>query len=166
MLKSVLFAGAAALALSTPALAEIMVKDAYARASTGMSQSGAAFMEIHNTGPADRLIGAASDAADKVELHTHKENDQGVMRMVHVEEGFDIPAGGVHMLARGGDHVMFLGLKEPFEQGRIVTVTLTFEQAGDVTVEIPVDLERKPSHGAMGHGAMGHGAGHGMTAGN
>jgi copper(I)-binding protein len=46
------------------------------------------------------------------------------------------------------------------EQGAMVTVTLTFEKAGDVVVEIPVDLERQ-DHGGMqhGHGGMNHGAG-------
>jgi periplasmic copper chaperone A len=38
----------------------------------------------------------------------------------------------------------------------MVTVTLTFEKAGDVVVEVPVDLERKPMHGGMqmNHGTM------------
>jgi copper(I)-binding protein len=74
------------------------------------------------------------------------------MRMMEVEEGFAIPAGGSHALARGGDHVMFLGLTRSLEHGDTVTVTLTFEQAGDVEVEIPVDLERKPMHGQTKHG--------------
>ncbi len=30
-------------------------------------------------------------------------------------------------------------------------MTLVFEKAGDVAVEIPVDLERKPMEGAMKH---------------
>jgi copper(I)-binding protein len=46
---------------------------------------------------------------------------------------------------------MFMGLKEPLKHGEVVEVTLTFENAGDVVVEIPVDLERKPMHG---HGHM------------
>jgi copper(I)-binding protein len=64
------------------------------------------------------------------------------------------------MLARGGDHVMFMGLNEPFADGDTVAVTLVFEHAGEVAVEIPVDLNRKPTHGG-GHGA-GHGAGQGQ----
>jgi copper(I)-binding protein len=71
--------------------------------------------------------------------------------MMHVEEGFAVPAGGMHMLARGGDHVMLMGLNQSLAHGDVVSVTLTFEQAGDVTVDIPVDLERKPDHGAMDH---------------
>lgn len=142
----------AATLLAAPVLAaDISIEDAYARASN--AKAGAAFMMIHNTGATDdRLISAASDAAVRVELHTHKDMGDGVMKMMEVEEGFAIPGGGMHALARGGDHIMFMGLTEPFEQGEMVTVTLTFEQAGEMVVEIPVDLERQPGQGAMKHG--------------
>ncbi|WP_074221698.1 copper chaperone PCu(A)C [Rhodovulum sp. ES.010] len=149
-LKPMILAGALALASALPALAgDIVIEDPYARASTMMSKSGAAFMTLVNTGAEDdRLVAASSDIAAKVELHTHREDAGGVMRMVEVEEGFAVPAGGRHELARGGDHVMFLGLTRPLEQGDTVTVTLRFETAGEIVVEMPVDLGR----GAMGGG--------------
>lgn len=153
MTLKTLFAGACALALATPAFAEIVITDPYARSSGPLAKAGAAFMMIENTGAEDdRLIAAKSDIAVRVELHTHKDMGEGVMRMMEVEEGFPVPAGGAHMLQRGGDHVMFMGLKGPMEQGETVAVTLTFEKAGDMVVEIPVDLDRQPRHG-MGHGA-------------
>ena len=156
MMKSVL-AGAVALILATPVFADIDVVDAYARAASPTAKAGAAFMVIRNTGSEDdRLIAAASDIAARVELHTHNDMGEGVMKMMHVEEGFAVPAGDMHALARGGDHVMFMGLSRPMAQGDMVTVTLTFEKAGEVVVDIPVDLERED----MG----GHGAG--MPMGN
>ena len=157
--KTFAAAAVATISLAAPALAEsnIMVKDPYARVASKMSKSGAAFMVIKNTGDeADQLIDARSDVSKLVELHTHKENADGVMQMLHVPEGFTIPAGGMHMLARGGDHVMFMGLNEVLEHGDTVNVTLVFEKAGEMEVTIPVDLERKPKHG-MGH--MNHGGG-------
>ena len=163
MLKSVLLASTfGLLALSSTAMAEgITLRDAYMRVSGAMAKSGAAFMVIENTGAeADRLIAARSDVAAKVELHTHKQGADGVMQMVEVPEGFAIAAGGAHELARGGDHVMFLGLTRPLAQGDVVQVTLSFEKAGDVAVEIPVDLTREAS--GMGHGAGHGGAGHKM----
>jgi periplasmic copper chaperone A len=163
-------AAAGAMALAVPAFAAegITISDAYARASTAMSMSGAAFMVIENhTDADDRLVSASSEVAERVELHTHIETD-GVMRMVEVEEGFVIPAGGSHVLQRGGDHVMFLGLREAFEHGESISVTLTFETAGDIVIEIPIDLERGVDHGMQhgsGHG-MQHGSGHGMQHGH
>lgn len=155
--KTTLMALAAATFFTLPAtaeMAEIMVDDPYARAATPMAKSGAAFMAIMNQSDEDdRLVSASSDVATRVELHTHIE-EGGVMKMTHVEEGFEIPAGGMLMMERGGKHVMFMGLKEPFEQGKMIDVTLTFENAGDVRVQIPVDLERKPGAGAHGGHSM------------
>lgn len=160
MFKTSLIAGAVALASVLPAFAEITIEDAYARSASPMAKSGAAFMMIKNSGEADRLVAASSDAAARTELHTHLEGENGVMRMVHVEEGFELPADGMIAMQRGGKHVMLMGLNAPMEQGAMVTVTLTFEKAGDVVVEVPVDLERQ-DHGAMnhGHGGMNQGSG-------
>ena len=145
-LKSTLIAASVAFAFALPVLADgIEIHDSYARSTGAMAQAGAAFMVIHNSGDTDdRLIAASSDAAVRVELHTHIEDDNGVMQMREVEAGFRVPAGGDHALQRGGDHVMFMGLTGPFVEGEMITVTLTFEQSGEVTVQIPVDLERMP----------------------
>lgn len=134
----------AALALAAPALAEIEIKDAYARAAMPNARAGGAFMRVANTGAEDdRLVSATSDIAAKTEFHTNVAGADGVMKMLKVEEGFVIPAGGEHALVRGGDHVMFMGLTRPLNDGDVVSVTFTFEKAGDVTVEIPVDLKRQ-----------------------
>lgn len=151
--KSVVIAAAASFTLAGAAFADkstIMVNDAYARASNKMA--GAAFMAVMNSAAEDdRLIAVSSDVAKRTELHTHMETGDGVMKMMHVEEGFVIPAGETHMLQRGGDHVMFMGLTQELKQGDMVNLTLTFENAGEVIVEVPVDLERKPAEGGMGH---------------
>ncbi|MGY3439269.1 MULTISPECIES: copper chaperone PCu(A)C [unclassified Marinovum] len=138
-----------ALILTSQTLAaDISIQDAYARASN--PQAGAAFLVIHNSGPeSDRLIAVTSDAAKRVEIHTHKEIADGVMQMMQLEDGIPIPAGTSHALARGGDHVMFMGLTAPFEPGGVVPVVLTFETAGEIAVEIPVDQDRMPM--AQGH---------------
>ena len=149
-------AAVAAIAFALPAFADgVKVMDPYARASAMMSTSGAAFMMIHNeTGQDDRLIDAKSDIAERTELHTHKEDANGVMKMIHVEEGFALPADGMIEMARGGHHVMFLGLKQPLQNGDHFPLTLVFEKAGEVTVDVPVDLDRKPMHGQMDHSNM------------
>ncbi|WP_420586503.1 copper chaperone PCu(A)C [Ruegeria sp.] len=155
-LKTHFLAALAAATLATAAFAEatITVDDAYARSSGKSAKAGAAFMMIQNTGDSDdRLIAVESDAAVRVELHSHLIDDNGVAKMVHIEDGFVIPAGEARILKRGGDHVMFMGLTGPFEQGATVPVTLIFEKAGAVEIEVPVDLERqdKGGHGSHSH---------------
>jgi copper(I)-binding protein len=156
-LKPLFIAGAFAL-LPSFALAQMQVEDPYARAASAMAVSGAAFMAVTNpTDQDDRIIAARSDVAERVELHTHIMTDDGVMRMVEVEEGIPLPAGETVLLQRGGLHVMFLGLRQPLLQDEEIEVTLEFETAAPLTVTIPVDLNRMPEQqGTMmgeGHGA-------------
>ena len=156
---STLMGAVAALAFAAPAFAEVEVHDAYARSSNAMA--GAAFMVIHNHGDEDdHLLGVSSDAAARVELHTHIEDADGVMRMTHMEEGFDLPAGGEIIMKRGAEHVMFMGLTEPFVQDETISVTLMFENAGEVVIEVPVDQDRQDDEVSMdddaGHGHSDH----------
>jgi copper(I)-binding protein len=143
---------------SAPLAAEgIMVDDAYIRSSTAKSTSGAAFMVVMNhSGADDRLIGASSDVADKVELHSHRSDDNGIMRMGEIEGGVAIAADEMHAFKRGGDHLMFMGLKESLVEGAMGPVTLEFEKAGAVEIEVMVDQDRKPNHGKMKHDKMKH----------
>jgi copper(I)-binding protein len=154
-----LFAAAFLAVTSAPMAfaADITIVDPYMRVSGAMATSGAAFMVIENHGAEDRLIDVRSSLAEKVELHTHLQDANGVMKMLHVEEGFPIAAGENHALQRGGEHVMFLGLNAVPKQGDMVELTLTFEKAGDIVVEVPVDNERAPEMGeAMDHSKMDH----------
>lgn len=118
-MKSLKFAAALTAILASSAAAdEITVQDAYARVASKMSKSGAIFLELHNmTDSDDRLIAARSDVAKRVELHTHQDLGDGVMKMMEVEEGFAIPAQGMHALARGGDHIMLMGLTRSLAHG-------------------------------------------------
>ena len=127
--------------------APITVADAWARASAGMAKAGAAFMTIKNTGADDKLVAASADVSDRVELHTHI-HDGDVMRMRKVD-AIDVPANGEAVLAPGGYHIMFLGLKAPLKEGETFPLTLTFEHGGKITVDVTVKAP-----GAMGGGGM------------
>lgn len=128
----------------------IHVEDAYARVSGEGAKSAAIFMTLMNHSVEDdRLLSVTSDAADRAELHTHTLDGNGVMRMGEVTEGFPIEGQETHMLDRGGDHIMLLGLKRGLKQGNKITVTLMFERGEKLVVEVPVDNDRKP--GSAGH---------------
>ncbi|MBR3371682.1 MAG: copper chaperone PCu(A)C [Rhodobacteraceae bacterium] len=157
-MEKILLTTAAAVTFALPALAcDLEVHDAYARTSTAMSQSGAAFMHIMNNSATEcRIIGARSDVAQRVELHTHLEDDNGVMRMVELEGGITVPAQSMHALERGGDHVMFLGLNQSLSHGDDVAVTLVLENGDELAIVIPVDLERTTDHGGGHNHSHGH----------
>jgi copper(I)-binding protein len=154
----------AATLLAFPAFAgeTLMIQDPYARTMGGVGTSGAVFFTVMNHGAEeDRLIDVRSDVAEKVELHTHKDDGNGVMQMLHVPEGFVIPASGAHALARGGDHVMLIGLTREVADGDVISLTLVFEKAGEIAVEAPVDNARKANMDESGHQMQ-----HGQTEGS
>jgi len=98
---------------------------------------GAMYMTIRNpNGTPDRLIKAQSDVSNVVELHNVAMKD-GVMSMYPVE-AIEVPANGEAVLKPGSFHVMLIGLTRDLVAGDTMTVTLTFEQAGDVTVQAPI----------------------------
>jgi copper(I)-binding protein len=162
-----LFPAAVALALmiATPALAqdhpeEMHIHDVYARSNGSVGGSGAVFFMIHNnTETDDRLIAVSTDVAEKAELHTHIESADGVMQMTQIEGGIALPSGEMHELARGGDHVMLMGLTRALKDGDTFALTLTFEKAGEVQIQATVDNARKPGEGEMDHDSMGDGHG-------
>ena len=109
----------------------------YARATAPGQPTGGGFLKLTNKGDADRLLSAAADVSTAVELHVMKmEGD--VMRMRQVD-AIDVPAGQTVELRPGGLHIMFVGLKAPLKAGERFPMTLRFEKAGEVAVEVVVE---------------------------
>jgi copper(I)-binding protein len=155
---------AAILGLSAlPAFAQgIQVHDAYAIQAVPGAPTAAAFMDIHNhSREDDHLLSARSDIAERTELHTHTQSADGVMQMSELTDGLAFPSGALIPFERGGYHVMFLGVSEPLTDGQVFPITLVFENAGEVVVEVTVDNARIATdamdHGTMDHGEMDHG---------
>jgi len=134
---------AACQAQASTKIGDIEVVSPWARAAASMAGmeggggNGGAFMLLKNSGSApDKLIRAASDVAETVEIHqTIMEGD--VMRMSPVEF-VEIPAGGEVELKPGSYHVMLIGLKQDLKAGETINITLTFENAGETTVKVEV----------------------------
>jgi len=97
------------------------------------------YLSIRNTGSApDRLVAAETPRAARVELHEMSVTD-GIMRMRPITDGIAVPPGGEVRLAPGGQHLMLIGPQGGFQQGASVPLTLVFERAGRVAVELAVD---------------------------
>jgi periplasmic copper chaperone A len=141
MLASVLFAAALCAA---PARAQevkagdLVITQAWARATPNGAKIGGGYLTVENKGTSpDRLIGGATDAAAKLEVHEMAMKD-GVMKMRPLDNGVVIDPGKIVKLAPGGYHLMMFDLKGPLKQGDTVPVTLKFEKAGEVKVSLAV----------------------------
>ncbi len=117
------------------------------RAALGNNANTAAYATLTNTGSEDdRLVSAACDCAQTVEIHTMR-HDNGMMKMEALPDGLVIKAGESVQLAPGGNHIMLMGLTQRPELGTMQSLTLTFEKAGSVTVNFPVVQQvASPAH--------------------
>ncbi len=108
------------------------------------------YLVIDDAGGADRLLSATSPEAATVTLHqTKSTSDRGDL-MVDLST-LAVPARGQLALVPGGDHLMLHHVYDALDPGDVVRVTVTFERAGDMTVDVPVrpltelaDLARLP----------------------
>lgn len=145
-----LAAATSAMVCSTAtAWAQATVAEPWARSTSAGQKAGGGFMVLRGGAQADRLTGGSTPVAERVELHTMS-MDGNVMRMRQVE-GIEVPAGQTVALAPGGLHVMFMGLKDELKPGSRVPLTLKFEKAGTVQVEVEV-RDRAAAGGAPAGG--------------
>lgn len=138
-LRRCLLLGALTLVAAAQAqAAELQVDHAWSRSTVAGQQAGGAFLTVKNKGAAaDRLLGASSPAADHVELHTMwMEGD--VMKMRETD-AVPVPAGESVSLAPGKLHLMLIGLKSPLQAGTTYPLTLKFEKAGELKVDVKVE---------------------------
>lgn len=139
-------------------LGDLHIAHPWSREMPPSAPTAAAYFVVHNQGAgAERLLGAETPVAGKAQLHQHLNRD-GLMKMEHVP-AVAIPAGGAAAFVPMGYHVMLFDLKRPLRDGDRFPLTLQFEQAGEVTVEVVVQKEAPaaaPADQAHGHEASTH----------
>jgi periplasmic copper chaperone A len=146
---SLLLAGAA-IAQTVAPPSQIEVKDAWARATPGKAENGAAYLTI--VSPAsDRLTGVSTPIAKQAELH-NMTMDGGVMKMRPLAD-VDLPANQPVTLKPGGVHIMLMGLNRPLKPGDSFALTLSFEKAGKR--EVTVAVGKPGAMGPEGHSGAG-----------
>ncbi len=135
LLAATLFVTAgAALAQSS---GDITVESIWARATPPGAKTGAVYLTLANKGAADdRLVGAATPIASMAGLHTET-MDNGVMKMRPIAS-VDIGPGGKAELKPSGIHIMLMGLKHPLKRGQHFALTLKFEHAPPLTVQVQI----------------------------
>jgi copper(I)-binding protein len=139
--------GGATLA-QTPPANPIVADQPWARATPPGAKTGAAYMTLANNGTAaDRLLGATTPLADKVEFHKETE-ENGVSRMREVPS-IEVQPGAKVTFKPGEMHMMMVGLRQPLKEGQTLPLTLQFEKAGSIPVTASIGKV-----GAMKHGNM------------
>lgn len=116
---------------------EMMIHGAWSRALPPVATNGAAYLMVHNNSKiADKLIAVSSPIAKTAMLHQSVSRD-GHITMEH-QSSIVIDANDMVMFKPGGYHVMLMGLKRPLVSGQSFELTLTFENAGDITTTVMI----------------------------
>jgi periplasmic copper chaperone A len=148
-------------ALTSPAasagdydLGSIHISQPWSRATPKGAATGAGYMTITNKSAAPERVSCVSDdASGQCQIHSMT-MEGGVMKMRPVEGGLEIKPGESVTLKPGGNHMMFVALKHPLEQGQTVKATLKFDHAGTIDVDYPVLAIGAPAPGASAGGSM------------
>jgi periplasmic copper chaperone A len=129
----------------------IEVDQPWSTATPRGASVAAGYVTIKNTGTEpDRLTGASTAVAGKVEIH-EMTMDNGIMRMRPLASGLEIKPGQTVELKPSSFHLMLMNLKGPIQQGMPFKATLMFAKAGSVDVEFavgPVGASSPPAQDA------------------
>jgi copper(I)-binding protein len=129
---------AAPTAVAAPAAAASIAHDgAWIRLPPPAAQVAAGYIQLHNAGADDRLLGASCREFAQVQIHAMR-MDGEVMRMHALPDGLPLASGASVALQPGGYHLMLMSPKRPLQDGQVVRVRLQFEQVGTVPVDFVV----------------------------
>jgi len=125
------------LSLSSLVASEIMVQNAYVRATPPGTPNTAAFMTIMNKASSSiEVVGARSSVAKMVQVHQHTMHN-GMMKMSHVKR-LKLDAMSHLDFKPGGYHVMFMGMKKRLNDGEMAEFTLVFSDGSELKIDAPV----------------------------
>lgn len=116
---------------------DLQVRHPWSRQTPPGAKVGVGFMEIRNHGSnPDRLIAVSTPLAGRVEMHVTLR--QGEVTRMRQARSFEIPARARVQLRPGGAHLMLVDLARPLKKGERIPMTLRFEQAGEMQIELEV----------------------------
>jgi copper(I)-binding protein len=118
----------------------LTVKGVWTRPAPAGADTAVYFTIVNGKVDPDTLVGASTDAAQMASIHQTTTDASGMTGM-QPASSVTIPGGGTVSFAPGGYHVMLTGLKQELKVGDQVKVTLTFENAGVVTVSALVQAQ-------------------------
>ncbi|UCD99341.1 MAG: copper chaperone PCu(A)C [Chloroflexota bacterium] len=115
----------------------LSIQDSWARPGF-RGDNSAVYLTIKNlTDQHDGLIGATCDVAGGAEIHLSKMDSSGTMTMER-QDLVEVSASEVVQLAPGGLHIMLINLSKDLKIGDTFPITLEFQRAGDITVDVEV----------------------------
>ncbi|GEO42951.1 hypothetical protein SAE02_70990 [Skermanella aerolata] len=141
---TLVFAFVVSVHAKTARVGDIVIEQAWARATTPSAKTGATYLVVRNSGSEPDSIPSLETP---VASHTvaHQTRQEGSVSRMSEASPLNVPPGGALEMKPGGTHIMLMDLKSGLKLGQQFPLTITFEKAGKV--EVPVKVG-KP--GALG----------------
>lgn len=116
---------------------ELRIEGAWARAVPLPNGNSALYFTVVN--PLDQPDQLRSVRTEVGTAETHESViEEGISKMLPRPQGFEVPAQAALTLEPGGKHVMIIGVLNPLAAGATLSATLTFANAGEITLNVPV----------------------------
>lgn len=116
---------------------KVVISEAVANALPNDTQTVLLSLKIKNEGVPQKIVGISSVDADHGMIHGLEKNTSAIL-----------PANSSASLGNDGVHFMLMKVKDQLEEGRLLTLKVTLEPAGEV-----VTKARFSSKAVSGHGA-------------
>jgi copper(I)-binding protein len=115
----------------------LSVENAWARPGITGGNSAVYFVINNPTGVADTLLSTSTPVTPNAEMHKSQMNDNGAMEMQQ-QDSVPVPARSQVEFQPGGLHVMLINLPQDLNAGETISLTLTFQNAGEINLSVPV----------------------------
>lgn len=137
-----LLAAAASLTAACQSEPRVAVEDSRVQLPVLPDRPGAAYFTLRTNRRPMRLLGVSSPQVGRIELHDSSMNG-GMMRMGPLQDrSFD--SNGEKRFAPGGAHAMLFDIDSRVRAGGTIRMTFDFDNAPDVTVDVPVRAMGEP----------------------
>jgi periplasmic copper chaperone A len=115
----------------------LVIAQPWSRPTPPVASTGVVYLSVRNRGSkADRLLTLSTPAAHSAEIHETR-TVNGMMEMRPVAT-LNFPPNTTVKVEPGGLHIMLIGLSRPLAAGMEFPLTMRFQDAGEVTVQVRV----------------------------
>jgi periplasmic copper chaperone A len=116
---------------------KLNVDQPFVRLSAVSGNPSAAYFALNGGPVADRLISISSPLAVRAELHDTK-MEGGMMKMIPLADGIEVPAKGEIAFESGGKHVMLYDVSPKVAVGGKMPLVLTFASGAKLETQAEV----------------------------
>lgn len=125
---------------------DIAAGHGWAYENTEMAHAVEVYFTVTNTGDeADRLTAASVDFAERTEIQAQVLGEDGVLKTRSID-ALEVAPGQTLAFQPGGMRLVLMSVQRQFDHGQHFDLTLAFERAGTMEIEILIEEVEHDDH--------------------